>query len=174
MSKAAEGVLELVILALMLALLEGGKRALDFLPNIEVVTLLFMLYAKYFGKKAYLIAVAFTVIETLIFGIQVWVIMYLYMWPMLITIILVLKKKLSAGLAAIIGAFFGLFFGFFCAIPYLFIGGITMAFSWWVAGIPFDIIHCVSNFIVCLCLFKPLSIGVEKGLQLVHYDYSKN
>jgi len=31
-----------------------------------------------------------------------------------------------------------------------------MAVTWWFAGIPYDIIHCVSNFFVTLILFKPL------------------
>ena len=42
------------------------------------------------------------------------------------------------------------------SIPNLFIGGLSMAVTWWIAGIPYDIIHCVSNFFVTLILFKPL------------------
>ena len=37
-----------------------------------------------------------------------------------------------------------------CSIPYLFIGGIHTAFAWWVSGIPFDMIHGVSNFVRCV------------------------
>lgn len=32
-----------------------------------------------------------------------------------------------------------------------------MGFSWWIAGIPYDLIHGVSNFILCIILFKPLN-----------------
>lgn len=31
-----------------------------------------------------------------------------------------------------------------------------MAFSWWITGIPFDISHCVFNFLIVLVLFRPL------------------
>ena len=50
-----------------------------------------------------------------------------------------------------------------CAIPYLFVGGIRTAFAWWVAGIPFDIIHGISNFILMLILYKPLRKVLDHG-----------
>ena len=55
-----------------------------------------------------------------------------------------------------LAAAFGLLFGALCTVPYFFIGGPSMAFTWWVAGIPYDLIHCVSNFLICLFLFRPL------------------
>jgi len=42
------------------------------------------------------------------------------------------------------------------------IGGIAFAVSKWVSGIPFDIAHCVGNFIIALVLFKPLRELLEK------------
>lgn len=153
---------DIALMGVMLALLFVGKRALDFLPNVEVVTLFFMLYAKHFGKKTLIVSVAFTALETLIFGIQVWVIMYLYIWPVLIIFVLLMKDKLPLWAYAITAAVYGLFFGAMCAIPYLFIGGPAMAFTWWVAGIPYDVLHCVSNFVIALVLFKPLDIALTK------------
>ncbi len=38
----------------------------------------------------------------------------------------------------------------------------ALAFAWWVSGIPFDIVHCLSNFVICLVLFKPLSRGLSR------------
>ena len=29
-----------------------------------------------------------------------------------------------------------------------------MAFSWWVSGIPYDVIHCVSNTVLVFVLFR--------------------
>ena len=58
---------------------------------------------------------------------------------------------------------FGLGFGAMCAVPYLFVGGINTAFAWWVSGIPFDIIHGISNFVLMLILYKPLRKVLEHG-----------
>lgn len=31
-----------------------------------------------------------------------------------------------------------------------------MMFNWWIAGIPFDIIHGAANFVIMLLLYKPV------------------
>ena len=37
-----------------------------------------------------------------------------------------------------------------------------MAFSYWISGIPFDLMHCAGNFAIALVLFKPLRKLTEK------------
>ena len=34
--------------------------------------------------------------------------------------------------------------------------GLISGFSWWVAGIPWDIVHGVANFILMLVLYRPI------------------
>ncbi len=150
-------------LGISLAILEASKLALDLLPNIEVVTLLFIVYTIFFGRKAILVAIGFTAVECFLKGVNVWSFMYLYIWPLLIIIVYYANRhKAGYVFYCILSGFFGLFFGMFCSIPYLFIGGWSMAVTWWIAGIPYDIIHCVSNFVLCLLLFKPLCAIMKK------------
>ena len=148
---------DIAYLGISLAILEASKLALDLLPNVEAVTLLFIVYTLFYGRKTIYVAVGFTAIECFLKGINVWSVMYLYIWPLLIVLVYIAGRHKAGRLFyCILSAFFGLFFGLFCSIPYLFIGGWSMAVTWWVAGIPYDIIHCVSNFALCLFLFKPL------------------
>ena len=58
--------------------------------------------------------------------------------------------------AALLAGIFGMLFGLLCAVSYFFTGGPGAALAWWTAGIPFDIIHGISNFTVTLLLFEPL------------------
>ncbi len=111
------------------------------------------------GRKAYLITLGYAIIECLLWGMGTWVIMYLYVWPILVTAILLLKRYHIDSLISfsIASGAFGLFFGAFCALTYVVIGGWSMGLSWWISGIPFDLIHGVSNFIICLVLYKPIS-----------------
>ena len=37
-----------------------------------------------------------------------------------------------------------------------------MQFSWWVAGIPWDITHGIGNFVLMLILYTPISIAMKK------------
>ena len=46
-------------------------------------------------------------------------------------------------------------YGALCALPYL-AGGPWAALSYWVAGIPFDLVHCGGNFFLTLTLEGPL------------------
>ena len=157
---------DVVYLGISLAILEAAKLALDMLPNVEVVTLLFIVFTIFFGRKTIFVGIGFTAIECFLKGFNVWSIMYLYIWPLLIIIVFYAnKKKVGYIFYCILSAFFGLFFGLLCSIPYLFIGGWSMALTWWVAGIPFDIIHCISNFVLCLLLFKPLCSIMRKVLK---------
>ncbi len=164
---AAEEVRNLTEMAMMLALIEAVKRALDFLPNVELVTFLFLVFTILYGRKTILVSFAFTGIETLVFGSGIWVIMYLYVWPLEIFCVLLLHRHFPQDRDGywwycIFAALFGLFFGAACTVPYWIMGGPRAAIAWWIAGIPYDIVHGVSNFILCLILFRPVMRAARK------------
>ena len=71
-------------------------------------------------------------------------------------IVIFFRKSDSALFWAVIAGAHGLFFGAMTAIPYLFIGGLEAAVSYWISGIPFDLLHCAGNFVVTLILLNPL------------------
>ena len=83
---------DIAVIGIMVATLVGGKMALSFLPNVEVVTLLIILYTLCFGKKVIYAIFAFICIETFLYGFHLWVIMYLYTWPLLALITYVCRK----------------------------------------------------------------------------------
>ena len=130
--------------------------ALRFLPNIEFVSLLVILYTLIIGWKTLYIIYVFVFVQGLIYGFHLWWISYLYVWTILFFIVMLLRKNRSSYFWTFISGIYGLAFGALCSIPYLFIGGFPMALANWVSGIPFDIVHCIGNFIVALIFFKPL------------------
>ena len=46
-------------IGIMSAVLIAGKAALSFLPNVEIVTLLIIVYTLYFGKKVFFFNIYF-------------------------------------------------------------------------------------------------------------------
>ena len=66
---------------------------------------------------------------------------------------------------AILSGLFGLLFGALCAPVYFIAGGWAFGVSWWISGIPFDVIHCVGNFAAALVLFVPLRKALERLYQ---------
>ncbi|MFB0920018.1 MAG: hypothetical protein QMB62_03920 [Oscillospiraceae bacterium] len=157
---------ELIELSLMSALIVGTQLAMAALPNINLVSVLIIITVIVYGAKAFYSVAVFVLLEGLIYGFGLWFINYLYVWAVLAAIALIFRKNQIALIWAVIAGLFGLSFGLLCAIPYLFIGGRAMALSYWVSGIPFDITHCISNFILTLLLINPL----KKLLLKLHAD----
>lgn len=155
---------ELCVLALMGAVMFALQVAMASLPNIHITALLIIITACCFGWRAMYSVFVFIILEGLIYGFGIWWFSYLYVWPIFTSAAVLMRRNTSAVIWAVIAAVFGLCFGALCALPYLFTGGIGMAFSYWVSGIPFDFAHCAGNFILTLVLYKPLSSALAKAL----------
>ena len=95
-------------------------------------------------------------------GLVFWWIMYLYAWPLLAIVVLLLKRMNSAWDWSFVSGLFGLLFGFLCAIPYVFTSGFAGAVAWWIAGIPWDFVHGIANFAIMLVLYKPMKYVMSK------------
>lgn len=148
---------ELTLLAVCTALLFGAQTAMAALPNIEVVTLLVLLYSRWFGRKALLIIYTFVLLEGAFYGIHLWWIAYLYVWTVLWLAVRLLDRRCHSSLFwAAVGGCFGFSFGLLCALPTLAIAGLPAAVGWWIAGIPFDLVHGCANFAIIWLLYDPL------------------
>ena len=62
---------------------------------------------------------------------------------------------------------FGLSFGGLCALLYLPLEGWHYALVYWIQGIPFDLLHCVGNFVLTLVLFRPCRRVLDRLAQEV-------
>ena len=147
---------QIALFGILGALTFGLKVAMSLLPNIEPVSLLVMLYAVIFGRKCIFPIYLYVMMEVLFYGIQLWNINYLYIWAILALVAWLLRHQQHPLVWALVCGVFGLFFGALCAPVYVFTGGWGFALSWWVSGIPFDLLHCAGNFAMALVLFVPL------------------
>ena len=153
---------DIALVGIMVAIIEVCKVAIAWLPNIELTSFLVVLFTIYYGKKMLYVIPAFIFIEGLIYGFGLWWVMYLYAWPILALVAWRFRKVDSAWTWSIISGVFGLVFGALCAIPYLLAGGPYAAFTWWIAGIPWDMVHGISNFAIMLVLYRPMKSVMVK------------
>ena len=152
------------------AIVTAGKLALSFVPNIEIVTLLFMVYTVVFGyRKTILVSIVFTTMEIFIYGFSTWLLGYYIIWPILITVTALMKKRIKSeyGYAAI-GAIFGYTFGLFFAVVESFFYGRAYGWLYWIKGIPFDLVHGTANFIIALVLYKYV-VNILAELKKIYY-----
>lgn len=149
---------ELAVDGFLSAILLVSQVSLSWIANVELVSLLLILYALVFRKHVWFILYVFVVLEGLIYGFGLWWFSYLYVWIPLPAAVFLLWKDKPPKLfgAALLSGCFGLLFGLLCSVSYLFTGGPGAAFAWWSAGIPFDIVHGAGNFVLALVLFQPL------------------
>lgn len=147
---------ELVLFGLLGGMTFGAKVAMMGLPNIEPVSLMVMLFAVSFGRKAVYPIYTYVLLEFALNGINLWSVNYLYIWLLLAAAAWTVRDMASPVGWAVLSGLFGLLFGALCAPVYLFAGGPAFALSWWLSGIPYDLLHCSGNFVLALVLFVPL------------------
>lgn len=158
---------DIALIGMMVAVIEACKFALAAIPNVEVTSFWIIIFTLMFRKRIFIVIPVFILIEGIVYGFGLWWIMYLYAWPMLAVITLLLRKNKSMIMWSIISGAFGLLFGALCSIPYIFTGadlvsGLGIAFAWWVAGIPWDLVHGIANFAIMLLLYHPITKVMKK------------
>lgn len=147
---------ELALYSILGVLTFAAKMAMAQLPNIEPVSLMVMLFAVSYGWRGLYPVCIYVLLEYTMWGVGLWSVCYLYVWPVLFALALCLRRMESRlGWAALSGCF-GLLFGTQCALVYLLTGGWAAAVSWWVAGLSMDLLHGAGNFVLALVLFCPL------------------
>ncbi len=140
----------------MAALMVASQVALAVLPNIHLVGVLVIVTTLLFGWRALYAVYAFAVLEMLIYGAGLWVVNYFYVWPLMVVCAMPFRKVRSPLFWGLFAGLNGITFGAQCAIPYFLTGGWAAGFSYWVAGIPFDLVHGGSNAVLAFLLVMPL------------------
>lgn len=154
---------KIVLIAFCCALLVVSKEVLAFLPNIELVTFLLILYSLNFELSISLfISIGFCFIQMILYGIGPWTPMYFIVWSFLVILTVILKKWLKdEHRCAVFSGIFGLFFGFLFSIPY-FLMDWNLGVAYFLKGIPFDLIHCVGNYLLMLLLYERCNDVIKK------------
>ena len=170
---------DIVLTALAAALLSAGKQALASIPNVEVVTLLIMLYAACFKPQIAFIATGvFIVIECFIWGIHTWVLAYIIHWnfvafaTFLLARVFKFKNKfIYFGFTIFVTTAFGVLT---TAIDAFFtVARVNVAFGYafsviYMRGIYFYIVHVVGNAAFNIVLFAPMRTLLDR-LMIKYY-----
>lgn len=154
----------LALVSVMSATLVTGKVVLSFVPNIEVVTTLLVVYAFVFGMRAVFASLVFCICDVFIYPPSLDVAISYFVYWNALALAVVLLKRLGAKedyhyilLALFFTAAFGVLTTFFSHL----IVGVPFIPTYF-AGIPFYAAHLISTLVFMLAGFKPLSSVLEK------------
>ena len=160
---------DIVLIGLLGALLKSSQVMLSFLPNIEIVSLLILIFAIRLGsKKTIYITVLFSILNIMLWGLSPATIGYFFVWSGYGVVCSIFSKILNTEIkVALFLGLFGIMFGGLFALLYLPMG-YSYALSYWINGLVFDIVHAVSNFIVGLWAFRPILNGFDRAMNIIY------
>ncbi|MBC5995364.1 hypothetical protein EAI30_07160 [Romboutsia ilealis] len=163
---------DIVLIGLLAALLKSSQAILSFLPNIEIVSLLILIFSIRLGaKKTIYITVVFSTLNIMLWGFSPATIGYFFVWSGYSVVCSICGKFLNKDIkVAIFLGLFGIIFGALFALIYLPMG-YAYVLTYWINGLTFDIIHTVSNFIIGLWAFTPVLNGFDRAMKII---YRKN
>ena len=148
------------------ALMFTSKKLMEFLPNVHLLGTLIMVATIAWRGKALIPIYVYVFLDGFFSGFSPWWYPYLYLWAVLWGMTMLLPKRMSKKVATVVYplvcALHGLLFGILYAPAQALLFGLNYEgmIAWIVAGIPFDILHAVSNFAVGL-LVLPLSQTIQ-------------
>lgn len=144
-----------------------SKIIMEFLPNIHLLGMFTILLTIVYRQKALIPICIYVFLNGIFSGFNMWWVPYLYIWTVLWALTMLIPRRTPVPLQIIIYpilcALHGLCFGLLYAPAQMVMYSLTLkqTFAWFVAGLPFDIVHCIGNLLVGMLIY-PLSLVLKK------------
>lgn len=161
---------EIAVFGMLGALMYASKLVMEFLPNVHLLGVFIVALTLVYRKKALYPLYVFVLITGLFGGFAMWWVPYLYIWLPLWGAVMLLPdltgKKYAPLVYMAISAAHGFFYGVLYAPAQAILFGLDFpgTLAWIAAGLPFDLIHGISNFI-CGALILPLAKIIRRAEQ---------
>lgn len=162
---------EMVVFAMLGALMYVSKLVMEFAPNIHLLGVFTIAFTIVYRKKALYPVYIYVFLTGLFSGFATWWLPHLYLWLIPWGVTMLLPGKLSGGTATMIYmglcGIHGLLYGTLYAPMQALLYGLNMEamISWIIAGLPFDLVHGISNFFCGILILPVVSVLklAEKG-----------
>lgn len=153
---------DIVILAMLAALMCVGDFAMEWLPNVHFVGVLIVIATVVYRMYALLPIWVYVCIQGVVAGFNAWWIPYLYIWAVLWGMVMLIPKRLPTKIKYILYisacTLHGFLFGVLYAPVQALVFGLDFKATllWIAAGLYFDLIHGIANLILGILLIYPM------------------
>ena len=143
------------------ALMYASKMLMEVLPNVHLIGVFVIATTVVYRKKALYPIYIFVLLTGLLGGFAMWWIPYLYIWGILWIVAMLLpknmRKKKATVIYMIVCSLHGFLYGTLYAPAQAILFGLDFRgmIDWIIVGLPYDLIHGISNFF-CGLLILPL------------------
>ena len=161
---------ETVIFGMLGALMYASKLIMEAFPNIHLLGVFVIAITVVYRQKALYPIYIYVFLNGVFAGFNMWWIPYLYIWTILWGVTMLLPKNMPAKVKPIIYmvicALHGFLYGILYAPAQAIMFGLNFegTIAWIAAGLPFDLIHGISNFF-CGLLIVPIIAVLKKFSQ---------
>ncbi len=158
---------ETAVFGMLGALMYASKVLMEVAPNVHLLGVFTIAITVVYRKKALYPIYTYILLNGLFSGFATWWIPYLYLWLVLWGVTMVLPqnmpKKVKPIVYMIVNACHGFLFGTLYAPAQAILFGLNFekTIAWIIAGLPWDFVHGVSNF-VCGLLIVPIITVLQR------------
>lgn len=162
---------ETVVFAMLGTMMFISKQLTEALSNVHLLGVFTVAFTVVYRKKALYPILVFILVSGIFYGFATWWIPYIYLWPILWGMAMLIPQKLPNKVKPIVYmsvcALHGFLYGTLYAPAQAVLFGLNFKgmISWIIAGLPFDVIHGVSNFL-CGALILPITKALKTAEKL--------
>ena len=155
---------EVAVFGMLGAVMYVSKVIMEVAPNVHLLGVFVIAYTVVYGKKALYPIYIYVFLNGIFSGFATWWIPYLYIWTVLWGVVMLLPKQMPKKIRPlvymVVCAMHGFLFGTLYAPAQALSYGLSFEglIAWIIAGLPWDFIHGVSNFICGLLIMPIVSI----------------
>lgn len=152
---------EIAVFGMLGAIMYASKAIMEIAPNIHLIGVFIVAFTVVYRKKALYPIYVYVILCGIFGGFATWWIPYLYVWTILWGAVMLLPEKFPRRARPLVYmtvcAAHGFLFGTLYAPAQAVLYGLSFQgmIAWIIAGLPWDLIHGVSNF-CCGILIMPL------------------
>lgn len=164
---------EIAVFGMLGAMMFASKMLMEVLPNIHLLGVFTIATTVVYRQKALYPIYIYVILNGLFSGFNVWWVPYMYIWTILWGATMLLPKNMPKkakpfiymGLCSLHGFLFGMLYAPAQAIFFGLSFKATVA--WVISGLPFDLIHGVSN-LICGVLICPIIAVLKKSERYIY------
>ena len=160
---------ETAVFGMLGAVMYASKIIMEFAPNIHLLGVFTIAFTIVYRKKALYPIYVYVLLNGVLSGFGTWWIPYLYIWTVLWGVVMLLPQKLPKKvkplLYMVVCALHGFLYGVLYAPVQALLFGLSLkgTIAWIASGLPFDMIHGISNFF-CGMLIMPI-VSILKRIE---------
>lgn len=152
---------EIAVFAMLGSLMYASKMLMEVAPNIHLLGTFTIAFTVVYRKKALFPIYVYVLLNGMFCGFAAWWVPYLYIWTVLWGAVMLLPKnmpkKVQPFVYMAVCALHGFLFGTLYAPAQALLFGLSFqgTIAWIAAGLPWDMLHGISNFF-CGILVMPI------------------